>query len=269
MAGNEHHIEQYLPDRLAEIKEAMSLCLAENPEFDLMDELRIKWETNRFPLEADADGLRAWEGVLDLYPKDGDSLEDRRDRVVAKLNSRVPYTEIQLRRMLAAIVGWGNFELQILGFELYLWVALRSDMSLETLYDILIEVVPEHIWISFARAAELLTKSMAAASKQKTWIDILPWQERLVRSRADVGVGAAGWGRNFIDVLPYQPQLADLRVIPPGAAQKSHTTVTIGYPQIHEAETRTPVLAAACYTARQVITIPAGQQAFWRRIDYA
>lgn len=269
MEENRHHIEEYLPDRLAEIKEAMSLCLAENPEFDLMDELRLKWEANRFPLEADADGLRAWEGVLDLYPKDGDSLEDRRDRVVAKLNSRVPYTEIQLRRMLAAIVGWDNFELQILGFELYLWVAFRSDVNLQLLYDILIEVVPEHIWLSFARAAEIFSKSMAAASKQKTWIDILPWQKQLLRKKLKVGVGAAGWGRNFIDVLPYQTQKATLRVVPPGAAQKSHTAVTIAYPQVHGAKAQTPVLAAACYTARQVITIPAGQKEFWRKIDYA
>lgn len=261
------HIEHYLPFRIRQITEARELCFAENPEFDEIAAVAEKWGKNRFPLEADIDGIKKFEEMLDLKPKDGDTLEDRRMRVVAKLNSRVPYTEIELRRLLAAICGWGGFELQIVGYELWVWVSMRSFNELDIIYNMLLEFVPEHMWIMLLNAMQFVAGVYAAAQKQKTWMTILPWQERELEDTVHIGVGAAEWQRDPVAILPWQPHALNFGLPRPAIGTLHFDTVTVMPPQVKGAGIETAPLVIAYSKVRQVITVRPGQDKFWRYLN--
>lgn len=136
---------EWLPDALKDFYEFQKKFEAENPEFDFLYDIWVKWRENLFPRTADADGIARFEDLLNIKPLPGDTIEDRRFRVIAKLNSRLPYTEIQLRKILASILGWDNYEMKIEGLELWLWTSISSHSQFRTLLDTLLEIVPENI----------------------------------------------------------------------------------------------------------------------------
>ena len=57
-----------LPDILRDFYEYQELLKAEDPEFDLIDDLLLKWRDNRYPKDADEDGIQFFEDLLDLTP---------------------------------------------------------------------------------------------------------------------------------------------------------------------------------------------------------
>lgn len=152
------HIENYLPYRLAQITEFKDLCLAENPEFDGMDQVREKWLKNKFPTEADLDGIKIFEKILDLHPADTDTVEDRRFKVLSNLNERLPYSWIQLHRMLAAICGWDGYELKLEHFILTVYLAMDSHSKLNSVISMLQNVLPMHLLINIEQAIDAFTR---------------------------------------------------------------------------------------------------------------
>lgn len=99
----------HYPEFLRENLEFNAICDASNPEFDLVWDRLKQIEKNILPQTADVDGIEQYEEWLGLVSNPTLDLETRRAQVIAKLNETLPYTEIRLQRMLAAIVGWGHF----------------------------------------------------------------------------------------------------------------------------------------------------------------
>ena len=199
------NIEQYLPGRMAQIKEFMDLCLAENPEFDDMEAVRKKWLNNKFPTQADEDGIAMFEKILDLHPSDSDTLEDRRFRVLTKLNERLPYTWIQLHRMMAALCGWDGYELKLEHFVLTVYLAMDSRSKLNSVIDMLRDVIPMHILIDIEQAVELFLKvPVYSYSTDIVDIEIVPYQKKNAVFDSKAGIFSGAQSLVDITVVPHQ-----------------------------------------------------------------
>ena len=172
------NIEKYLPGRFSQIEEFMSMCLSQNPEFENMEEIREKWLKNKFPTEADLDGIKIFEKILDIQPGANDSLEDRRFNVLTRLNQKLPYTWIQLHRMMAALCGWEGYELKLEDFILTVYLAMDSQPKLHAVIDLLADVLPMHILINIIQAINWVTEVKARAyTIEDMNVDIVPYQK--------------------------------------------------------------------------------------------
>lgn len=90
----------------AEIQEIMN---AEQPEIDLVWENAENALLNQFLMEANEYGVSRWEAMLQISPKDTDTLDDRRFRILTKLNQQLPYTHRRLEQFLTTICGAEGF----------------------------------------------------------------------------------------------------------------------------------------------------------------
>lgn len=136
---------EHLPDILRDFYEIREKFKAENPEFDKIYDIIYRWYKNISPKTGDEECLKRFEDLLNLRPLPGDTLEDRRYRVVLKLNTRLPYTEIQLRKMLAAICGWDGFTLEVKDLEVHLKVTEENNKHLRALFEMLRDVLPMNL----------------------------------------------------------------------------------------------------------------------------
>lgn len=117
MDGTEHEILlereadllSHYPYYFLENQEINAICDALNPEFNLFISRARKALNNLLPGTADEDGIERYETWLELETDPSKPLEERRGQVLAKLNETLPYTEIRLQKILAAIVGWDHF----------------------------------------------------------------------------------------------------------------------------------------------------------------
>lgn len=166
------NIEKYLPIKFEEIEEFKNLCLAENPEFEKMEIDRNKWLNNKFPTKADLDGIKIFEKILDITPKSFDSLEDRRFRVLSKLNERLPYTWIQLHRMVAAICGWNGYVMTLEDFILMVYLSLDNMNKTQAVLNMLRDVLPMNICIDIEECAKQFIRP-TVYPYQKVIVDIM------------------------------------------------------------------------------------------------
>lgn len=118
-------VETYFLSVLANAREFIDIAKTENPEFKKVRELFFKWFLNTFVYDLDVDGAERWEEMLSIIPKNTDNLEKRKKRILAKLNSMLPYTHRRLVEMLPAVYGEGTFEIE-LDYDKY---KLRIDLS--------------------------------------------------------------------------------------------------------------------------------------------
>ena len=198
------NIEKYLPSRFQDIEEFMSLCLAEDPEFDNMAKIRVKWLNNKFPREADLDGIKIFEKILELKPLDTDTIEDRRERIIAKLNARLPYTWIQLHRMMAAICGWEGYTLHLEDFVLLVYLSLENNDKIRFVIDLLYEVLPMHIMIRIERAIDEYNKiAIRSYSKNIGKAKILPYQKRNLNVNVVSNTATATQALHLMEIRPF------------------------------------------------------------------
>ena len=103
----------YLPNAFKDIKEFQAIFNAEQPEIDALWQEKDKIVENAFIDSMDESAILRWEEKLGIFPKDTESLEDRRFRIKSIAQARLPYTQRSLRRSLINLVGYGNFTLSI------------------------------------------------------------------------------------------------------------------------------------------------------------
>ncbi len=100
---------EYYPEFLQEVYEYKAITDAQNPEFNLLYKRLTSLENNLLPLSAEEHGVEIYEKWLNIPSNPYLTLDERKGNILAKLNETLPYTEIRLQKMLAAICGWGHF----------------------------------------------------------------------------------------------------------------------------------------------------------------
>lgn len=180
-------IIKYMPFVLADIEEFGQITSAQNPEFDRNYNFQEKWLRNRFVKSADEDGIKLFEELLKLKPVATDTLEDRRVRVIAKLNERLPYTEIRLKRMLAAICGWDGYELKLEDLVLTVYLAMQSNSQTLTIYDLLNRIVPMNVLLRIIQLLETYCDvRVGSASRTTVELTISPYQQSELEALASL-----------------------------------------------------------------------------------
>jgi hypothetical protein len=101
----------YLPNLLQEFKELKTTMLAENPEFQLINDEGNLVLNNTFIMYCNEAGIKKFEKMMKIFPSAGDSLEVRRNRVLTRWNDTVPYT---LKTFLVKLITLqGNDNVQV------------------------------------------------------------------------------------------------------------------------------------------------------------
>lgn len=118
MATREVELVSYLPSFVAEYRQMRETLTAEDPEFKLVWDAAARTLRNEFVETADEYGLRRYEQMLKVYPSKEDTIESRRNRVLARWMRSLPYTQKMLIEKLVSICGENDFTI-IKGYDEY------------------------------------------------------------------------------------------------------------------------------------------------------
>lgn len=140
-------IENYLPPVVREVDVFQQIATAQNPEFNLLQSRIVQTFSERFIQTATEYGVKRWESLLLISPKVGETLEQRKERILTYLNIKTPYTWRMLENMLVAYLGDGNFKLRYDNEQTKLfltlnWLSYYAYADIELLFN---NVLPANI----------------------------------------------------------------------------------------------------------------------------
>ncbi len=151
------HVERYYPPVVAPAKEFKEIAEVVNPELNLVWKRLWQLFLNTFVYYIDETGAARWESMLKLRPKETDDLEVRRRRILAKINSQLPYTHRQLQNMLDATYGAGRSQVSLNYNNYALWVDILASILTRTkeMRTFLRVIVPANLTIGISNTQTL------------------------------------------------------------------------------------------------------------------
>ncbi len=149
----ERKLIDYLPHVVRDYAEYQGLTAGEQPEFERAWDRADELLDNQFVLTAGNLGLSRWEEILGIVPKATDTLDDRRFRVLTRLNEKLPYTLPQLQKILQILCGEGNFsaEMEAETYELIVKIGLAAKQNFRDVEALLERVSPENLIINLSQ----------------------------------------------------------------------------------------------------------------------
>lgn len=145
-------IQNRIPEFLRNIKEFSAIANCENQEFKQVEIRRRACLQNTFVEETDEEGISRWESMLKIQPKDSDTLEDRRLRILSCINGERPYTFETLCQKIINICGNDKettVELYPDIYTLKVRIGLDQYSQVESIKKLLCRIVPCNIVIDF------------------------------------------------------------------------------------------------------------------------
>ena len=137
----------YLPQFMQEYRELQQIMNAEQPDFD---DLWAEYENifaDQFIMDATENGVKRWETMLGITPKDTNSLDERKFRILTKLNQELPYTLIRLKEALTTLCGADGFaiDLQPAIYHIEVKLALSNQNNYQAVVDLLTKMIPANL----------------------------------------------------------------------------------------------------------------------------
>lgn len=149
----ERKLIHYLPYVVRDYDVFKAMMEAEQPEFesawasvnDLLD--------NQFIGAAGNMGLSRWEQILEITPKGTDTLDDRRFRILTRINEELPYTLPQLRVILETLCGAGNYSAMVEEgtYFLVVKIGLAAKKNFSDVEALLQRVVPANMVVDLSQ----------------------------------------------------------------------------------------------------------------------
>lgn len=145
-------LQEYLPPILLSTYEFPLLCRAEQPELDALGDAAGETLKNQFVSTATERGIARYESIFGIAPRDTDTLEDRRFRVLTKVNAQLPYTLRRLRQLLGLLCGEDGFSVTIHAeaYTLIIRIALAARRNLEEAESLVKRIVPANLTVDFS-----------------------------------------------------------------------------------------------------------------------
>ena len=128
-----------VPDVLKDVREIKALMHTETIEMNLLSAALALYLNNTFVDSADEYGIGRWESILHILPKLTDTLDERRFRVLSRINEQLPFTLRSLEQQLSTL-----FHEQYL---LKVRVELTAKSKLEDVRALLNRIVPANMVI--------------------------------------------------------------------------------------------------------------------------
>ena len=145
----------YLPHYMQGFLEIRSIMQTEQPETDALWSAIDKAFSDQFILDATEYGVSRWESMLAIQPKDTDTLDERKFRILTRLNSELPYTLTKLTEALTTLCGVDGFsiDLQPELYHIEVKLALSNQSNYSEVESILKKMLPanltQHIQIMY------------------------------------------------------------------------------------------------------------------------
>lgn len=138
---------KYLPELLQPIQDFQGLNDAYKAELKDLYEACAALFDDQFISTASETILTKWENHLGILPNATDTLDERRFRILAKLNDTPPYTERYLKNKLVELCSDGEFELEIdiPNYTVRVGVTVNSPANTETINAWLSELLPANL----------------------------------------------------------------------------------------------------------------------------
>lgn len=124
------------------------IAVAENPEFNRLSECIFKALEDSFIHSASEYGVKRWESMLQISPSQGDTLEDRKARILTYLNIKTPYTWRVLKQLIGAIVDDDRYYINYDNDAQKLYIEI-IESSREKVADLVSRVVPMNLEVVY------------------------------------------------------------------------------------------------------------------------
>lgn len=137
-------ISSYYPDVIKEIREFKVLAQAEDSSLSIIYETLENIMDDQFIETAKNYGLSRLEKIVEIKPKDTDTLDERRFKILAKYNEDIPYTYRKLVELLNTLCGKDGYVLEIKNsdFSLRVLVELKKKKNIKAVTNTLERIVP-------------------------------------------------------------------------------------------------------------------------------
>ena len=117
----------YLPHYMREYAEMRQIMEAEQPEIDILWSAAEGVLADQFILDATANGVKRWESLLGVSPKDTDTLDERKFRLLTLLNQELPYTMRKLEQTLTNLCGANGYSIILTAANYHITVKLALE----------------------------------------------------------------------------------------------------------------------------------------------
>lgn len=114
----------YLPLFMQEYFEMQKIMETEQVEIDRLWLEAENALADQFILEATENGVKRWESTLGISPKGTDTLDERKFRILTKLNQELPYTLRKLMQVLTNLCGADGYSVEVNAAEYHIEVKL-------------------------------------------------------------------------------------------------------------------------------------------------
>ena len=140
-------LNEYLPSILLKTYEFPLLCDTEQREFDRLNTAVDEVLDAQFVSTAGERGIERYEQIFSIVPQDTDTLDERRFRVLAKINAQLPFSVRRLRQQLATLCGDDGYKLELDGgkYTLTVKVALTAKRNQQAVEELLADIVPANM----------------------------------------------------------------------------------------------------------------------------
>jgi len=139
-------IKEYWSPVVAETLEFQVIADAENPEFNYLWEKIYGLVDEYFVKSATEYGVRRMEKILNIVPLATETLEQRKAKIIWKLNLKIPYTMRFLKNILATMVGEENREVKHDNDAQTLTVRIKEGTwDMIQLEKDLLKIIPSHL----------------------------------------------------------------------------------------------------------------------------
>ena len=108
-------LQDYLPPILFKTYEFPLLCETEQPEIDHLHDAADAVLDAQFLSTAGEYAIQRYEKIFGITPMDTDTLDERRFKVLTRINTQLPFSVRRLRQQLATLCGADGYKLEVNG----------------------------------------------------------------------------------------------------------------------------------------------------------
>ena len=140
-------LQDYLPSILLKTYEFPLLCETEQPEIDRLHDAADAVLDAQFLSTAGEYAIQRYEKIFGVVPQDTDTLDERRFKVLTRINTQLPFSVRRLRQQLATLCGADGYKLEVSGgkYTLTVKVALTAKRNQQAVEELLADIVPANM----------------------------------------------------------------------------------------------------------------------------
>ena len=108
-------LQDYLPPILLKTYEFPLLCETEQPEIDRLHDGADAVLDAQFLSTAGEYAISRYEKIFGVVPQDTDTLDERRFKVLTRINTQLPFSVRRLRQQLETLCGEDGYKREVSG----------------------------------------------------------------------------------------------------------------------------------------------------------